>query len=479
MKSQNAWIQTAAIGIALIALSGTATGSSRHEPPNIIFIMADDLGYGDLGCYGQKEIATPNIDRLAAEGTRFTQCYAGSTVCAPSRCVLMTGYHTGHALIRGNARDPLRPEDITVAEALKEAGYATALTGKWGLGEEGSTGVPNKQGFDYFYGYLNQRHAHNYYPDFLIQQETRVTLPGNLIGPDEGVAVQRVTYSHDLIMEEALGWLDQHHQGPFFLYLPITIPHANNEGSRATGNGMEIPDYGIYDEKDWPETEKGKAAMIAKMDADVGRLMGKLVTLGIDNNTIVFFTSDNGPHREGGKGFDPEFFNSSGPLRGIKRDLYEGGIRVPMIVRWPGHVPSGEVDDQIWAFWDVPPTLCELAGVPDAMPDDLDGISMVPSLLDPSLTDRSQEDHEFLYWEFHEGRASKQAARMGNWKGVRLAPSGPLELYDLSTDIGETTDVAEEHPKIVAKLTKYLDTERTDSEAWPLRDRPLRRPPSR
>ena len=458
---------------ATLAAPGPST--ARDDPgsrPNIIFIMADDLGWGDLGSYGQRRgLRTPNLDRLAAEGTRFTQVYAGSTVCAPSRCVLMTGYHTGHARIRGNARDPLEPEDVTVAEALKAAGYDTALVGKWGLGEAGSTGVPNKQGFDYFFGYLNQGHAHNFYPDYLWRQQERVEIPGNVIGPDEGVSVERRTYSHDLFADEAIAWVEEHRDGPFFLYLALTIPHANNEGSRATGNGMEVPDLGEFAGRDWPETEKGKAAMIARMDADVGRLMARLDELGIDDDTIVFFTSDNGPHREGGKGFDPEFFDSNGPLRGIKRDLYEGGIRVPMIVRWPGHVPAGEASDQVWAFWDVPPTLAELAGsgATDALPDDIDGISMLPALIGPEAAGRSQEDHESLYWEFHEGRASKQAVRMGRWKGVRLSPDGPLELYDLETDLGEETNRADEHPEVVDRIETYLEGARTESAAWPLR----------
>jgi arylsulfatase A-like enzyme len=253
----------------------TAPGSGA-TPPNIIFIMADDLGWGDLGCYGQQAMKTPNLDRLAAEGTRFTQAYAGSTVCAPSRCVLMTGYHTGHARIRGNARDPLEPGDVTVAEALKAAGYDTALVGKWGLGEAGSTGVPNKQGFDHFFGYLNQQHAHNFYPDFLWRQEGRVGLPGNVIGPDEGVSVGRQTYSHDLFADEAIAWVREHRDGPFFLYLALTIPHANNEGSRATGNGMEVPDLGEFADEDWPEAQKGMAAMVSRMDGDVARLMATL-----------------------------------------------------------------------------------------------------------------------------------------------------------------------------------------------------------
>ncbi len=455
---------------ALLILPKAAPSTvSAADQPNIIFIMADDLGYGDLGCYGQEVIQTPNIDRLAAEGLRFTDHYAGSTVCAPARCTLMTGLHTGHARVRGNDRVPLEPDDVTVADVLQAAGYATGLIGKWGLGEPESTGIPNRQGFDYFFGYLNQKHAHNYYPEYLWRQEVQVRLPGNRIGPEEGVSVERVTYSHDLLAEKALSFVERNQEKPFFLYLALTIPHANNEGSRVTGDGMEVPDYGIYADEDWPNVQKGQAAMITLMDADIGRLLAKLKELELDDDTIVFFTSDNGPHREGGKGYDPDFFESRGPLRGIKRDLYEGGIRVPMIARWPGKIKAGSTSDHVWAFWDVLPTLAELAGAES--PKEIDGISAVPSLFGSEAAGREQEEPEFLYWEFHEGRASKQAARMGKWKGVRLAPSAPIELYDLEADLGEQNDIAAQHPEIVSKITTYLDTERTESEHWPLLDR--------
>ncbi|CAN5865832.1 arylsulfatase [soil metagenome] len=465
------WIPTSKmLGLAAFLIISAMVGQGgAADRPNILFLMADDLGYGDLGCYGQEVIQTPNIDRMAVEGMRFTDHYAGSTVCAPARCALMTGLHTGHARVRGNDRVPLQPEDVTVADMLKGSGYATGLIGKWGLGEPDSTGIPNLQGFDYFFGYLNQHHAHNYYPEYLWRQEEQVRLPGNKIGPDENVTVERVTYSHDLFAQEALEFVERHQDEPFFLYLALTIPHANNEGSRATGDGMEVADYGIYADKDWPNVQKGQAAMITLMDADIGRLMEKLKELDLDDNTIVFFTSDNGPHREGGKGYDPEFFKASGPLRGIKRDLYEGGIRVPMIARWPGKIEAGSESNHVWAFWDVLPTLAELAG--EEAPEGIDGLSAVPTLLGPEAAGREQEEHEFLYWEFHEGQASKQAARMGRWKGVRLAPSAPLELYDLENDLGEENNIADEHPEIVSRITEYLDTERTESEHWPLRDR--------
>jgi len=285
--------------------------------PNIIFILADDLGYGDLGCYGQKQMATPNLDRLAQEGVRFTQAYAGSTVCAPSRCALMTGLHMGHARIRGNARFPLRPADLTVAELLKGAGYRTGLIGKWGLGEACSTGIPNAKGFDEWLGYLNQQHAHNYFPEFLWENQREVFLAGNM--------GTRKQYSHDLFTDRALQFLQGHRDQPFFLYLAYTIPHANNELGRETGNGMDVPGDAPYSGKDWPQVERNFAAMVHRLDADVGKVLEQLKKLGLDEDTIVFFSSDNGPHREGGH--DPDFFDSNGPLRGIKRDLYEGGIR--------------------------------------------------------------------------------------------------------------------------------------------------------
>ena len=441
--------------LASTAAAGTALNAqSSASNPNIIFIMADDLGYGDLGCYGQKTIQTPNIDRLAADGVRFTQVYAGSTVCAPSRCTLMTGKHQGHAIVRGN-RDPevaLRAEDTTVAEVLKRAGYTTALYGKWGVGGPVTSGRPNLKGFDDFFGYLSQWHAHTFYPEHLWENEIERFIRGNL-GRQQG------EYSHDLFTDRALKFLDRKHDKPFFLYLPYTIPHTNNELGRATGDGMEVPDYGSYVEKDWPNPEKGFAAMIERLDRDVGRILDKLRERGIDDNTIVFFTSDNGPHREGGH--NPEFFQSRGPLRGIKRDLYEGGIRVPALARWPGTIKPGQVSDQVWAFWDVLPTLAELGGA--TAPSDTDGISMVPVLLG-----KTQKQHEYLYWEFHE-RGFRQAIRMGDWKGVRLAKGAKIELYDLAKDLGEENNIAGKHPDIVRKIEQLMKTARTESKEFPVK----------
>lgn len=428
--------------------------------PNIIFIMADDLGYGDLGCYGQKRIQTPQIDRLASEGMRFTDFYAGSTVCAPSRCVLMTGLHTGHAFIRGNGKDNLRPSDVTVAEVLKKTGYHNCLAGKWGLGHEGSNGVPTRQGFDYFYGYLDQHHAHNYYPSFLMRNEKRVLLKNIVPGEGnwgQGVATKKFEYSHDLVADEALQFVDRNKNKPFFLYLSLTIPHANNE---ARAKGMEVPDFGIYKDKNWPEAQKGHAAMITRMDRDIGRLVERLKKHGIDDNTIIFFTSDNGPHREGGN--DPDFQNSNGPLRGIKRALTEGGIRVPLIVRWPGKIEAGSTSDHIGGFWDVLPTLAELGGAGKFVPRGLDGLSFAPTLL--GKTDQ-QPQHEFVYWAFYE-RGGARAARMGPWKAVQQPFHTPVRLYNLKADIGEDHDLAAKHPDLLAKLTKMMDGAYRPSQRW-------------
>lgn len=457
--SRREWLQTTAAAAAAAGLSAGAA-QTRADKPNIIVVLADDLGYGELGCYGQTRIHTPNLDVLAREGIRFTQCYAGSTVCAPSRCSLMTGLHTGHCWIRGNARVPLRPEDVTVAELLQEAGYNTALIGKWGLGNEDTTGTPNRQGFDYFFGYLDQGHAHNYYPSFLWRNDARVPLKNVEDPKHRGVAAEAVEYSHDLFTQDALRYVDEHASKPFFLYLAYTLPHANNEAGNARGDGMEVPDYGPYSGENWPNPEKGRAAMITRLDRDVGALIQKLRDLGIDKNTIVLFSSDNGPHKEGGS--DPAFFGSSGPLRGYKRALYDGGIRVPTIAWWPGVVAPG-VSDHVWAFWDFLATACELAGV--SPPSTTDGISIVPTLRPHDGV--RQKHHEFLYWEFQE-KEPKQAVRMGHWKAVRTVGQ-PIELYDLATDIGEQRNVAAERSDIVSRIEDYLKTARTDNPHWTLK----------
>ena len=453
------------VGIIVLVFAGLAaepgvTVAAGARRPNIVFIVADDLGYGDLGCYRQARIRTPNIDRLAAGGKRFTQCYAGSTVCAPSRCSLMTGMHTGHARVRGNALVPLRPEDVTVAEILKRAGYATGIVGKWGLGEPGTTGVPNRQGFDEWFGYLNQHHAHNYFPEYLWKNGQKYRLEGNEEKGRSNYASRVVQYAPDLFIREAMDFIDRHREGPFLLFLTSTLPHANNERGRAEGNGMEVPSDVPYSSEPWPQVEKNHAAMITRLDDGVGRVLDRLKALGLEEDTVVFFTSDNGPHKEGGA--DPAFFRSAGPLRGFKRALYDGGIRVPMIVRWPGRVEDGSVSDAVWAFWDVLPTLAEIAG--QTAPSGIDGVSMLPAILGQG----KQAPHQPLYWEFHEG-GFKQAVRDGDWKAVRLGPGKALELYDIKDDIGETRNVAAPHPNVVARIEAFLGSARTDSPEFPIR----------
>lgn len=448
-----------------------ANAADKQSRPNIVLILADDLGYGDLGCYGQKRIQTPHIDELAREGMRFTDFYAGSTVCAPSRCVLMTGYHTGHAWIRGNSKQNLRPSDITVAQVVKASGYSTGLCGKWGLGHEGSEGVPTRKGFDYFFGYLDQHHAHNFYPSYLMKNEARFPLLNVVPGKGEfgsGVASEKKQYSHDLVTEEALAFVDRNYKQPFFLFIAWTTPHANNEAGKA---GMEVPDYGTYTNNDWPEPQKGHAAMISRMDRDVGRLLARLKQYEIDDNTLVFFTSDNGPHREGGN--DPDFNDSNGPLQGIKRSLTEGGIRVPMIARWPNKIQAGQTSDFVGSFQDMLPTFAELAAPAGstttlAVPKDCDGLSFAPTLLGRTS---EQRQHDFLYWAFYEGGAG-QALRQGNWKAVQQPFHSEIRLYDLFKDLGETTNIAAEHPKLVEKIKSQMSAAYVPSEKWTFPDMP-------
>ncbi len=356
-----------ALFLGLIAHA--AVGAEAQTRPNIIFILADDLGYGDLGCYGQKLIQTPRLDRMAAEGMRFTQFYAGSTVCAPSRSVLMTGLHLGHTRVRGNAganntrAQMLRDEDVTVAEVLKTAGYATGLVGKWGLGLPGDEGLPNKQGFDSFFGFLSQVHAHNHYPDYLWRNEQKMPLANEVtaVGANVGgYATKRVQYAGDLFAAEALAFLEKHRDRPFFLYLALTVPHANNERTRTLGDGQEVPDYGPYADKDWSDPHKGQAAMITRMDRQIGDVLDRLKDLGLDEKTLVLFSSDNGPHQEGGNKI--EFFDANGPLTGFKRSLTDGGIRVPFLARWPGKIKAGAVSSHVGYFGDMMATFAELAG---------------------------------------------------------------------------------------------------------------------
>jgi arylsulfatase A len=426
-----------------------------QEKPNIVFILADDLGYGELGCYGQTKIRTPRLDRLAAEGARFTQFYAGSAVCAPSRCALMTGKHTGRAHVRSNkerkpeGQEPLPDAEITLPELLKARGYATGAFGKWGLGGPGTEGDPLRQGFDHFFGYNCQAHAHSYYPTYLWKNDRKVELDGK-------------TYTHDLIEKEALDFLRAHKDKPFFLYLPFTIPHV----------AMQVPDEALEEYKDWPETPytggKGytphprpraaHAAMITRMDRSVGRVLDLLDELGLAKTTIVMFSSDNGSIDLVG-GHDLPFFQGNGPLRGQKGDLWEGGIRVPLLVRWPGRVKPGTVDPRPRATWDLLPTFCKAAGAEP--PKDVDGLD----LYGPS-------EPEALYWEFP-GYGGQQALRMGRWKAIRTGLSKgkltPIQLYDLESDPGETKDVAAGHPELVAKLNARMKASRRPSDVFPLK----------
>jgi arylsulfatase A-like enzyme len=462
----------AATLLALL-LSANLLRAEPGDQPNIIYIMTDDLGYGDLGCYGQKVVQTPNLDQFAAEGMRFTDHYAGHTVCRPSRLVLWTGQHVGHTRLTGNRDRSLTGMEATVARRLKEAGYATGGVGKWSLGnvnepsEIDNAGHPNHNGFDYWFGYMNQGTAHNYYPPFLWENMTRVALPGNVLLSDPQargrVSKERVTYSHDMMTEAAMNFVRDNKDHPFLLHIHWTIPHANNEGGRVLGDGMEVPDYGLYAQKDWPNPEKGFAAMVTRMDSDVGKLIALLKELDLDDSTLVLFTSDNGPHQEGGH--QHEYFDSNGPLQGYKRSMHEGGIRVPMIARWPGKVPTGTTSDHPSAFWDFLPTVCEIAGVePNA---DTDGISYLPTLLGNS---ESQPKHEYLYWASLEG-ATSVGVRQGNWKLVKYRPGKKAptadsdddwRLYDLSNDIGEQNNVAGQHPEIVAKIRAMLKRDRLE-----------------
>ncbi|HTF21582.1 MAG TPA: arylsulfatase [Chryseolinea sp.] len=449
-----------------------------QHPPNIVLILADDLGYGDLGCYGQQKFKTPNIDRLAREGILFTQYYAGTSVCAPSRSALLTGQDTGHTPIRGNksvepeGQWPLPANSITLAELLKQAGYATGAFGKWGLGYIGTEGDPNRQGFDRFYGYNCQALAHNYYPGHLWDNRARIELPGN-------TGDENSDYAPKLIHQQALKFMEDNRNKPFFLYYPTTLPHAElvvPELELAAFRGKynpEVPYHGAKpgDEKfregpyaSQSEPHAAFAAMVTYLDRQVGELMQKLEELGIANNTVVIFTSDNGPHLEGGA--DPDYFNSNGPLRGYKRDLYEGGIRVPFIARWSGTIPAGVRSSTVAVAWDILPTCASLCAA--NVPADIQGVSLLPTLLGKGR----QQQHEYLYWEFHEGGGSK-AIREGKWKLVSKHTMAPVEttyeLYDIEADPSEHTDLAALHADKVAALKKLLVKARIPVSDFPFK----------
>lgn len=464
-----------------------AYGSSQEGVPNIILILADDLGYGELGCYGQKKIRTPNLDRMAAEGIRFTQAYSGSPVCAPSRCVLMTGLHTGHAYIRDNkavqpeGQEPIPDETVTIAEILKGAGYATGAAGKWGLGPVGSSGDPNRQGFDFFFGYNCQAHAHNFYPTYLWRNDQRVALDNPAFSahqrlpegadPNDPASYRQYVgkeYAPDRMIEEALAFIRQHQDRPFFFYFATTVPHL----------AIQVPEDSLAEYRGkWPDPpypggkgylphfspRAGYAAMVTRMDRDIGRIFALLKELGLDERTLVLFSSDNGPTYDRLGGSDSEFFASAGPFSGLKGSVYEGGIRVPLLARWPGKIQPGRVTDHVCAFYDVLPTLAEVAGAKP--PAATDGISFLPTLLEAA----PQPRHEFLLWEFY-GYGGQQAVRLGDWKGIRLNchkdPNGPIKLYHLKTDLAEKHDVADQHPEIVRKIAAIMAREHADSPIW-------------
>ena len=447
---------------ALLTICIALFASVAHaaDRPNIIYILLDDAGYGDLSCYGQQHFKTPHIDKLAAEGMKFTQHYSGSTVCAPTRCCLMTGVHTGHSYVRGNrevkpeGQSPMPADIVTIPRLLSDAGYKTGAFGKWGLGAPSSPSDPAEH-FDLFYGYNCQRQAHNYYPDHLWKNKQRIPLDGK-------------TYTSTLIMDEALNFVRDNRDEQFFIYLPVTIPHA----------AMHLPEeyvkpwrerfpqfedkIGKYAGTEFRNPVAAFAGMMTVMDEGVGDLMALLKELDLDDNTLVLLSSDNGPHKEGGH--QPDFFDSNGPLKGHKRDLYEGGIRAPLIARWPGHVEPGTTSEHISAHWDMLPTFCELAGT--QTPPGLDGISMVAEL----TGEGSQQHHEFLYWEFYE-RGGKRAVRFGKWKAVQMNLKSTdqqdgVELYDLSSDVGEEHNIAANYPNVVRRAQEYFASAHTPSEFW-------------
>ncbi len=477
-------------GLQLIIDNVGYSQAKKTQGPNVVFILADDLGYGDLSCYGQKKFKTPNIDKLAASGMLFTQHYAGSTVCSPSRSALLTGLHTGHTPVRGNktfnqfqdiqGQFPLPAQTVTLPKILQQEGYKTGAFGKWGLGYPGSEGDPTRQGFDSFYGFKCQGIAHSYYPDFLWDNNTKVELPGN-------AGTQRLDYAPDVIHAKTLDFIEKNKSNAFFLFISSTIPHAElsvpeqdlqlflKADSNQQKNSIfspEEPYTGVDDPADQKFRKGGYgsqrypratfAAMVTALDKQVGEVMRKLEELGLVENTIIIFSSDNGPHLEGGA--DPEFFDSNGLLKGFKRDLYEGGIRVPLLVSWKGKIKAGSISDHISACWDFLPTLSELTEA--KLQHQTDGLSMVNTLLQKG----KQANHSYLYWEFHE-RGKKQAVRKGNWKGVRLnieqSPEGPIELYNLKADISEQQNVALQYPAIVKQIELIMKQAHTPDSNWP------------
>jgi len=450
------FLRAAGAGAMSLAMGGCAGGlagsadTKSEERPNIVFIIVDDMGWADLGCYGGKQIKTPNINRMAKEGIRFTDAYSGCTVCAPARSVLMTGLHMGHTSVRGNTGGiALRDEDVTVAEVLKRSGYATGGYGKWGLGDVGTAGVPEKQGFDEFFGYYHQVHAHDYWTEYLWRNSRKVPMTG------EPGSMER--YTHNRIFEQTLNFIRENKDRPFFCYAPWTPPHGKYQIPESE------PAWAMYKDKDWPKNAKVAAAMDTMLDRHVGELLGLLKELGLDERTIVFFCSDNGAAQR----FDG-VLDSSGPLKGYKRSMYEGGIRVPLIARWPGKIKAGATSNLPCYFADMMPTFVELARSRKYMPPNIDGISIVPTL---TGREKEQKKHAFLYWELgrynwakrrNEPGGPAQAVRMGKFKAVRPKSSTPFELYDLSKDIGEQNNIAAEHPQIVARIDKWVKQNRVE-----------------
>ena len=439
-------MKTRLLSLAALLLVGTA---SAADQPNIIFILSDDLAQGDLGCYGQKLIQTPNLDRMAREGTRYTQAYCGTTVCAPSRASLMTGLHMGHSPIRANreiqpeGQMPLPASTVTVAQILKSAGYATACIGKWGMGMFDTTGSPLKKGFDHFFGYNCQRHAHSYFPSHLYNDDQRFPLKDNSGKP----------YAQNFIADEALKFVKANRSRPFFLFYAITLPHGN----------YEIDDQGIYKDQPWTAQQKNYAAMVTRLDTDVGRLLALVKELGLDENTLVMLAGDNGSSFQPNSELGRHFQQAANGLRGFKRELYEGGLRQAALARWPGTVPSGRVSDEPWAFWDFLPTVAELAGAKIPAECKTDGLSLVPYLKGGTAPKR-----EYFYWELHEARRPLRAVRFGDWKAVQNGPQAALELYDLAADPSEKTNLARQKAGIVAKAAELMEAAHADDPNWPL-----------
>ncbi|XOV70979.1 MAG: arylsulfatase [Verrucomicrobiota bacterium] len=478
------WWRSCVFAVVFCALVTGLQSQETKRKPNVIVFLADDLGYQELGCYGQKYIKTPNIDALAANGMRMTHFYSGSPVCAPSRGMLLTGKHSGHAYVRDNRNPkglddikatyqwefpgqyPIPPEEVTLAEALKSQGYATGAMGKWGLGHFGTTGDPNKQGFDLFYGFNCQVHAHNHYPKFLWRNGKKEVLPGN------DRTLYGETFSQDRFIEEAVGFIDAHQDDPFFLFMPFTIPHLS----------IQVPQWAVdwyaddieeeaYEHRGYlkhPKPRAGYAAMVTYLDYGVGLIMNKLRSLGLEEDTLVIFTSDNGPTYDRLGGSDSDFFESAGVFKGLKGSVYEGGIRVPMVASWPGKIPAGQTTEEPAAFWDLMPTILNMTGNKEALPSDVDGINLAPTLLSKG----NQSSHAYLYWEFP-AYGGQQALRMGNWKAVRqnIIRNGiQTELYELKDDPSESTNLASKHPSIVSEMEKLMKEARVPSEMYPFKN---------